>query len=206
MSRIRIIILAKEPLPGLAKTRLIPALGKKDAAQLADRLLQHTKTQALAANLGPVELCVTPDKNADYWQPWHKTPRLELTQQTEGNLGMRLAEAAKKGLSYGCPVMLIGTDCPLLDAAYLQTMAEQLTHYDACICPVNDGGYSLLGLKQFNPSLFNSIPWSTNKVAALTTERLRQLNWQYYESKPLWDIDEPQDLPLLKNFPELLQA
>lgn len=203
MNAVRIIIIAKEPRPGLAKTRLIPALGTQGAAELADQLLRHTVTQALAADVGPVELCVTPDRRADYWHHWHNNERIELTEQCDGDLGKRMATAAQRGLASGLPVMLIGTDCPQLEAPRLQTMAAALTQQDACLCPVLDGGYSLLGLRRFDSLLFSDIPWSTDQVMALTRDRLRQLGWGWHESEPLWDLDEPTDLARLQQHPPL---
>lgn len=204
---VRIIIIAKEPKPGLAKTRLIPALGPQGSAALADRLLQHSLTQALAAELGPVELCVTPDPKAPYWQRWADNRRIRLTGQASGDLGQRMAAAAARGLEQGTPVLLIGTDCPRLDAAQLQTMARALNRHDACLCPVADGGYALLGLRRFAPELFREMPWSTDQVAALTRQRLRRLGWCWQESAPLWDLDQPQDLALLhQHYPQLSGA
>jgi len=200
----RIIIIAKEPKSGLAKTRLIPALGPEGAAALARRLLHHAVKQALQADLGPVELCVTPDKNAPCWQPWADDRRIRLTGQVSGDLGQRMAAAAARGLAQGTPVLLIGTDCPRLDATQLQAMADSLQQRDACLCPVRDGGYALLGLRRFAPELFREIPWSTDRVAALTRQRLQQLGWHWHESPPLWDLDQPDDLPLLaQHFPQL---
>ena len=60
MTTTRIIVIAKAPVPGFAKTRLIPALGETGAARLAARMLQHTLATALAAGIGPVELCAAP--------------------------------------------------------------------------------------------------------------------------------------------------
>ena len=203
MNAVRIIIIAKEPRPGLAKTRLIPALGVQGAAELADQLLRHTVTQALAADVGPVELCVTPDQDADYWRHWRDNDRIELTEQCDGDLGKRMARAAEQGLASGSSIMLIGTDCPQLEAPRLQAMAAALTQQDACLCPVLDGGYSLLGLRRFDSLLFSDIPWSTDRVTALTRDRLRQLGWQWHESEPLWDLDEPTDLARLQQHPPL---
>jgi len=56
----RIVIFAKAPVAGLAKTRLIPALGAETAARLARRMLLHTLHEASEAAVGQVELCVTP--------------------------------------------------------------------------------------------------------------------------------------------------
>lgn len=206
MNTTRIIVIAKEPIPGFAKTRLIPALDADAAAALADRLLQHALSQALAADLGPVELCVAPHRDAAYWQKHLQSGNVALTQQAEGDLGVRMMRAAEQGLRHGCPVMLIGTDCPGLNARRLRDLAEALSRHDACLCPVSDGGYALLGLHQAHPLLFTDMPWSTPDVARLTRERLQQLNWRWAECEPLWDVDEPNDLIRLKaGYPELAE-
>ncbi len=198
MKPVRIIIIAKEPRAGLAKTRLIPALGRQGAAQLADRMLRHTLVQAQQAALGPVELCVTPDSKTPYWQQLTVTPELHLSQQRNGTLGQRMAHAAERGLNGGSPVMLIGTDCPALDAKRLKTMAASLAEHDTCLCPTLDGGYSLLGLRKLDNALFDDIPWSTNQVADLTRQRLQKLAWSCHESELLADVDEPEDLDQLE--------
>ncbi|XKH02302.1 TIGR04282 family arsenosugar biosynthesis glycosyltransferase [Marinobacter nauticus] len=213
MTTVRIIIIAKEPRPGFAKTRLMPALGAGGAADLADRLLRYTLGQAFAANVGPVELCVAPDAGAAYWQalvenaPVTPDQPVALSQQSLGDLGTRMATAARRGLACGTPVMLIGTDCPALDAECLASMAATLADHDACLCPVRDGGYSLLGLTRLDDSLFRDIPWSTDQVAALTRQRLQQLGWSWQESELLNDVDEPTDLHHLeKAHPQLLRS
>ena len=203
-SETRIIIIAKEPRPGFAKTRLIPALGATGAAQLAEHMLRHTLAEARKAALGPVELCVAPEVNAPFWQALISAGQAELSQQADGDLGQKMERASGQGLAKGSPVILIGTDCPALDAAQLRAMAASLDTNDACLCPVRDGGYSLLGLTRPAPELFNDIPWSTSEVAALTRQRLRGLGWRWYESAPLSDIDEPEDLQHLRqHFPTL---
>lgn len=204
MTPVRILIMAKEPQPGRAKTRLIPALGSQGAADLADRLLKHTLHQALAANIGPVEFCITPDPAARYWQALDTATRVKRSAQVEGDLGARMAAAAKHGLSLGTPVLIIGTDCPDLSAERLQIMAKSLQAHDVCLCPVTDGGYALIGLSRFTETLFSHIPWSTEQVAPLTRERIRTLGWACYESELLNDIDEPEDLDRLNRlYPEL---
>ena len=205
MNQTRIIVIAKEPRPGKAKTRLIPALGEAGAARLADRMLRHTLAQALDANIGPVELCVSPDPAAEYWQQLDLGDRAILSSQAEGDLGHRMAEAARHALTAGLPVILIGTDCPDLDANRLRQMAGDLLNHDACLCPVVDGGYALLGLRRFSPTLFTDIPWSTEQVAAITRQRLAALGWRLAESETLNDVDEPADLQrLATDYPGLM--
>lgn len=204
MTPVRILMMAKEPAPGQAKTRLIPALGEEGAAALANRLLNHALQQALSANIGPVELCITPNPNNPFWQTLDHAGECEFSAQVEGDLGNRMATAARRGLSRGTPVLIIGTDCPDLSAQRLRTMAESLHTHDCCLCPVMDGGYALIGLRRFDASLFSSIPWSTEQVADITRARIESLEWSCYESECLSDVDEPQDLDrLAEYYPQL---
>ena len=89
MSALRIIVFAKAPRPGLAKTRLIPALGAAGAAALAARMLAHTLDQALASGVGEVELCAAPAPGDAMWQGVELPEGLVLTAQGEGDLGER---------------------------------------------------------------------------------------------------------------------
>lgn len=197
MKPVRIVILAKAPLPGFAKTRLIPALGEQGAAHLAERLIRHTVESALAANIGSVELCVTPDQHHACWQAMQLPEGLCLSEQVTGDLGQRMGEIAARVVAGGESVLLIGTDCPALDAAQLRRAAAALAKHEAVMIPAHDGGYVLLGLKQYHPRLFADIPWSTAQVAALTQQRLSQLQWGVEVLPALHDVDMPQDLPHL---------
>ena len=56
-----LIVFAKAPVAGFAKSRLVPVLGEAGAAALAERLLVHAVQQAAAAGFDTLQLCVTPD-------------------------------------------------------------------------------------------------------------------------------------------------
>jgi rSAM/selenodomain-associated transferase 1 len=190
----RIVIFAKAPVAGLAKTRLIPALGAERSARLARRMLLHTLQEASVAAVGPVELCVTPHPSDPVWQG---LPRLEgvcWTEQVVGDLGVRMADAARRASAVSEHVLLIGTDCPQLDAMHLRRATELLHDSDAVLYPTFDGGYVLLGLRRFDPRPFEQIPWSTAEVADRTIERVRELGWSLTVGGMLHDIDEPIDL------------
>lgn len=203
MSTTRIVVIAKAPQPGRVKTRLIPALGAEGAAALAARMLACTLVAAFEAAgaadtadpaLGVVELCASPAPGDPAWQGVVVPAGLRWSAQGEGDLGARMAGAARRVLAGGERVLLIGTDCPALDAACLRTAAEALDEVDAVIVPSFDGGYVLLGLRRFDPSLFEGIAWSTSTVAAATRVRLDALAWSYRVLPALQDIDVPADL------------
>ena len=95
-------------------------------------------------------------------------------------------------------VILVGADCPLLEARHLASAFDWLQQgEDAVLGPAEDGGYVLLGLRRVNRALFRDIPWGGDQVLALTRQRLAQLGWRWRELEPLWDLDRPADLDRL---------
>ncbi len=194
MKPTRILIFAKAPISGFAKTRLIPALGANAAAQLAKKLLQHTVTEALNAHVGSVELCVTPDHNDAIWTTLGLPAGINWSSQGEGDLGERIARATKRCLSRGDSVLLIGTDCPSLSALKLYHAAQLLQRKDVVMTPTFDGGYALLGLTRYHDSLFLDMQWSVATVAQVSTQRIEKLGWTLALLETEHDIDVPEDL------------
>lgn len=197
----RLVIFAKAPLPGIAKTRLIPALGAEGAAYLARRLLFYTLAIAQQAAVGPVILAVTPGFEQAVWQDIILEKKnlfasLQVIAQGDGDLGVRLARVMEQVLQQG-PALVIGTDCLQLTAKYLQNAAEVLKTCAAVMHPTLDGGYALLGLQAFNQQVFTNIAWGTDAVAKTTQARLQELNWPLVLLDRLQDIDEPADLHVL---------
>ena len=188
----RIVVFAKAPVPGRVKTRLIPALGAEGAAKLARGMLEHTLEEAASSGLD-FELCGDPD--AAEWGDL--LPEAAFAWQGEGGLGERLARAAERVLREGANILLIGADCPALDQARLRAAAEALGTHDAVIHPATDGGYVLLGLRRFHPSLFEGIAWSTASVAQQTLDRIAALGWSVHIADTLADVDEPSDIPVI---------
>ena len=190
----RIVIFAKAPVPGKVKTRLIPAIGAEAAAGLAAEMLDRAAREALDSDVGAVELCGDPEVGHRGWLG-QVPPGLIRTSQGEGDLGERLARAAKRVIAGGESVLLVGTDCPELDRLRLAAAAAALEGHDAVIHPAADGGYALLGLSRFDTSLFEGIAWSTASVAAETMARISALGWSLHVGETLRDIDVPADLP-----------
>lgn len=197
MKPTRIIIFAKAPQPGFAKTRLNSALGAEGAAELAKQMLFNTLHEVLAADIGPVELCITPGINQAAWQGIQVPAGIEISTQGEGDLGARLERASERALANAESVLLIGTDCVEMSRVLLREAAQALHEHDAIIHCTTDGGYALLGLRRFSPFLFRDIPWSTVAVASTTISRIGELRWSLRVGQMLHDVDEPQDLKYL---------
>lgn len=191
-----IIIFAKFPAQGMAKTRLQPALGVAGAAQIARKLLLHSIEQAIATGL-TVELCVSPAPNDPCWQTLNLPQSVQWSAQAESDLGVRMLTASQQALATFKQVILIGTDCPSLSTSQIQRAVRQLETFDSVMIPALDGGYVLFGFKQACASLFSNIEWSTASVATVTQQRIKALNWSLALLEPLNDIDEPADLKYL---------
>ncbi len=193
-----IILFAKFPAQGMAKTRLQPALGIEGAAQMAHKLLLHSIEQAVATGF-TVELCVSPAPTDPCWQTLGLPDSLQWSAQAEGDLGLRMLIASRQALARFEHVILIGTDCPSLTTIRIRQAAQQLETQDSVMIPAFDGGYALFGFKQVAARLFSTIEWSTASVAKVTQQRLAELRWSVALLAPLPDIDEPKDLCYLPN-------
>lgn len=209
----RLVVFAKAPQAGVAKTRLIPALGALGAATLARRMLLHTLQQALAAHVGPVELCMSPPPDDPAWAGVDLPAGLERTAQGDGDLGQRMARAVARVTTSVTPplaqsVLLMGTDCPQLTAERIAQAAHALARHDGVLVPVADGGYVLIGLHAPCPSLFADMAWSTPTVARETLRRMVARQFSVWTGPLLHDIDEPADLaqlpPQLRAGPEVM--
>lgn len=194
MNGVRVVVLAKAPQAGLAKTRLIPALGSAGAARLAALMLDWTLEQALATGCAEVEAWVMPAPADDAWAGWQPPTGVRLVAQPAGDLGARLAQAARRAFRDGFKPLLVGTDCPQLDAARLDRAAAALADNDIVIHGTHDGGYALLGLGRETPELFRDIDWSSARVFRQTLSRARRCGRQVRVLRRLHDIDEPADL------------
>lgn len=193
----RIVIFAKAPIPGFCKTRLIGALGEEGAAALAAKMLCRTVEVAIQADLGPIELCVAPEPEHATLRALAVPPEVVWSRQAEGDLGARMADAVLRTLARDENVLCIGTDCLALEVKHLKEAAHALRQDPVVIAPAHDGGYVLLGLSQFDASIFQDMAWSTNVVFQETMHRIERLGWRVTLLETLRDIDEPTDLAFL---------
>ena len=192
-----LIVMAKAPVPGYAKTRLIGALGAEGAARLAARLLDRAMQAARNARLGPVLLACAPDTAHPAFVALAAHDGVTLMAQGDGDLGARMQRCVVHAFTQGADrALLIGTDAPALDAAMLRRADAALAAdaIDAVFVPAADGGYALVGLKQPRASLFDDMPWSTPQVMAATRQRLAQAGLRAVELPAVHDIDESADL------------
>lgn len=197
-SRTTVIVFAKAPVPGEAKTRLIPNLGAAGAARLHAALVERALETARAAGLGSVELCCAPDATHPFFATCAERFGATLSTQVAGELGARMSAAFDRVVPNAGPALLIGTDCPALESEHLREAAAALaTGCNAVLGPAEDGGYVLVGLARPSLQVFEGIEWGGSNVLRHTRARLATLGWRWHELAELWDVDRPDDLARL---------
>jgi rSAM/selenodomain-associated transferase 1 len=187
-----VAIMAKAPVPGLAKTRLIPSIGAHAAAVLQERLTERTVETATAAAVGPVTLWCAPDPRHPSFRELVPRHGVTLKRQPDGDLGRRMltAMAANAG-----PTLVIGADCPAFTPEHLRAAASALRDgQDVVLIPAEDGGYVLIGAGATHPGLFAGVAWGGATVLAETRARIAALGLSSAELPALWDLDTEDDL------------
>lgn len=212
-----IIVFAKAPQSGFAKTRLIPALGASGAAQLALTMLNHAVGEAVKSQLGAVVIATTPIQHHPAFIALANQFALDLIDQGSGDLGQRMqsafdwiwqkdslglkdtaatatSSAAKTVTKQSKQILLMGSDIPAIDSTMLRKAAYALQSHDAVFIPTFDGGYALVGLKAPQPDLLLNMQWSNPAVMQTTRARADALGLKYHELALVHDIDDPADL------------
>ncbi len=215
----RLVVFAKSPVLGFAKTRLQPQLPQEFSLALHTRLTRVVLNQWSQSKVCPIACWVAGDRQNfsenifERDEPYLK--KLPVYQQLEGSLGERLIGAinntflANQQKQAGIQgVFVTGTDCPFIDKDYLLNACKKLTQHDVVIGPADDGGYVLLGLKAPNAGLFTDIRWGESSVLESTIAKIKAAKLSYFELPSLSDIDQPEDLAGLKahgEFDDLLE-
>jgi uncharacterized protein len=194
-----VIVFAKAPIPGQAKTRLIPALGAEQAALLHAALAERAIMTAQKSGAEDVELCCTPNSEEAFFQYCAEDFDVSLTDQGDGDLGERMLRAFDSALEHIERVIIIGADCPALTAKHIQNAAKALDNADVVLMPAEDGGYVLIGATHTHAKMFDGITWGTSSVLAEQRRNLDACGLTFIETDTLWDVDRPEDLPRVKS-------
>ena len=217
LASVTIQLFARVPVARQVKTRLIARLGAAGAAQL-QRVL--TERALMAARQFSTELSGLPGGvHADAKFRVHRElwlagdlrhvwvarqraadPALSVHKQPQGDLGLRMHVALAHACATGYGI-LVGTDCPGVDAAYLRAALLALAGgADVVLGPVEDGGYVLIGLRKRCAALFTAMTWSTDSVFQTTLARAQRMNLNAALLPVLWDVDRPEDVDRLRQF------
>jgi rSAM/selenodomain-associated transferase 1 len=197
-----VAVFARAPVPGQAKTRLVPLLGAEGAAQF-QAALAHDVIRKVAWLRGVWRYLFFAGCTPLEWTDCHGgTARLTgyaLVPQRGADLGKRLEGAYRRLLGHHPGAVVIGTDSPALSAARLRQALCELRWCDAVLGPCPDGGYYLLGLRRLEKGLFRRIRWGTSFAFRDTLHNLVAGGLSCSVLEPLPDVDRPADFRELAN-------
>jgi glycosyltransferase A (GT-A) superfamily protein (DUF2064 family) len=176
-----LLIIAKQPVPGKVKTRLVPPCTYEQAAALAEAALTDTLHTLLLVPARRRILVL--DGQPGPWLP----PGFEIVPQARGPLDERLAcaFAAVPG-----PALLVGMDTPQVTPDLL---AVDWHAADAVFGPAADGGFWALGLRDPDPGLLRGVPMSTARTGAIQRARLLAAGLRVVDLPQLRDVDTAAD-------------
>ena len=183
------IIFVKNAEKGKVKTRLASTLGDERALEIYLALLGHTRKIAQEVDTNRLLFYSNTVNENDDW-PIEDFDKL---LQQGNDLGERITHAFQTAFQKYKKVVIIGSDCASLSNEIVQDAFDQLDQHAFVIGPAMDGGYYLLGMREFSPSLFQDIEWSTEKVLSSTIEKINALGETYTLLPELSDIDYEED-------------
>ncbi|MBI1761679.1 MAG: TIGR04282 family arsenosugar biosynthesis glycosyltransferase [Acidobacteria bacterium] len=198
-----LVLMAKAPLAGQVKTRLIGALSAADAADLYAAFLSDTFAvmEEVADERESVRLVLyyTPAGEEEAFEKVEREGSLMLAQRGD-SLGERLENCFVDLFEHGFDsVVIIGGDSPTLPAENLLRAFESLTDADEIVLgPAEDDGYYLIGMRKLHPRVLEDIPWSTNEVLAVTRRRIQEASLNLIELPLCSDVDTPEQLQRLR--------
>ncbi len=193
-SRRRVIVFARAPQLGCVKTRLAADVGAEAALALYRDLGERTVAAARAVRACELEVCYTPADRAEAIGRWLGADLL-LSPQADGDLGDRMYAAISEALADGvAAAVVVGTDCPTLDAEVIEHAFAALETADVVLGPALDGGYYLIAVRATHPVLFEDIPWSSPETFARTIAVATEAGLRVTLLDERADIDTAEDL------------
>ncbi|HEY1233497.1 MAG TPA: TIGR04282 family arsenosugar biosynthesis glycosyltransferase [Candidatus Binatia bacterium] len=197
-----LVVMAKAPIPGSVKTRLMPFFSAPQAAALARALLVDQLEHLRALRNADLYLAFTPLRARRLIRRLTPT-RFEIFPQRGGvDLGARMQSIFATLFAKGYKrIVLIGGDLPPVPLSHF---AQAFSYLDdpeprAVLGPSTDGGYYLIGLNRDQPELLDRMTWSHDQVLTQTLARLISLDIKSH-LLPTWrDIDTIDDVRCLQS-------
>lgn len=189
-----LVVMAKAPVAGQVKTRLIPDLGRQQARDVYQALLEGTLQRAAAGSCYVKEISCAPDIHHPDFQRLSGKYQFALRRQPDGDLGQRMSKVFEQAFEHYSSVVIIGSDLIDIGATDIEQAFEHLQQQNRIVLGITkDGGYGLIGLSQATPSLFQDIPWSTSQVAGMTMQRAAEAGLEVCQLGGFQDIDTIKD-------------
>lgn len=186
-----LLIFIKNPILGTAKTRLAKTIGDEQAMAVYLELLEHTRN--ISRKLTGKKFLFY-NQFIDREDEWSNQD-FDKQLQAEGDLGIKMRNAFEMVFQEGYQkAIVIGSDCGELQTDVIERAFVALDKHELVIGPARDGGYYLLGMRNFHIYPFKNKQWSTETLFRATVSEIIQKKHSLYQLVTLNDVDEYEDL------------
>jgi uncharacterized protein len=197
---VTVLVVAKAPEPGRAKTRLAATVGDRVAADIAAAALLDTLDAVAAAPVAARVVAFTGDLDAAAGaaEIRRRLGPFTVIPQRGDDFADRLANAHADSAD-GYPVLQIGMDTPQVTAGLLTDCARQLLGAPAVLGLAYDGGWWVLGVGA--PTMaecLRTVPMSQPDTGELTLQALRDNGIEVTRVQRLADIDVVDDIAAVR--------
>ncbi|MBS2020586.1 MAG: DUF2064 domain-containing protein [Deltaproteobacteria bacterium] len=198
-------VLARAPLPGACKKRLLAAhppawVSGLYAAMLRDTIdgLQSVTADEYLVFAAPLDgdAGEAAARSSVEVLARHVPAPWEVIAQEVDDPGARMEHALsvmfERGASYG---VLAGADAPSAPTEPLEAaLADDEKRAGVLVAPSEDGGYYAIGMPRLEPSLVRDMPWSTPALMETTRLRCKSAGLALVELPKWYDVDQPSDV------------
>ena len=198
MELAQLAVFVRPPTAGKVKTRLAALFGERGAAELYQAFVEDTlRLCSRVRAAGPVDVVLwSAGPEDDIVSEWANRMGVPVRLQPEGDLGVKLVAAFEEGLRHYERVVIIGSDMPTLPIELIGAAFDSLERSAFMLGPAQDGGYYAVGASEGVRPSFEGVRWSTDHALADTVKANAP---QRPAILPPWyDIDEPEDLDVLR--------
>lgn len=189
----RLAVFVRAPVAGEVKTRLAVDLGTQ-AALAAHCQLTGDALRRLTVHRRDFQVELwgsAPHVALDRWGLEFSIP---VHLQQGGDLGERMMNCLSELCGTGKRGVIVGCDCPPIDADYVTKAFAALREHDLVLGPAEDGGYGLIGCSTWHvPQVFSGVQWGSGEVLAQTLVRAESSGLEVALLSTIWDVDNLAD-------------
>jgi uncharacterized protein len=192
--------MAKAPIPGTVKTRLVPRFTQDQAADLYRSLLLDQLEHLASLQIADLYVAFTPSDSKALIESMVPAG-YQCFPQRGNDLGERMSEVFVELWRRGhLNSILIGSDLPPVPLDTLHEVFAYLSSSDKRVVlgPSQDGGYYLVGINQPMPEIFSGMTWSHSRVLAETIGKLARLDIDFHMAREWFDVDRIEDIQQLR--------
>jgi rSAM/selenodomain-associated transferase 1 len=201
---VTLVVIAKAPVAGYAKTRLAAAVGDKAAADIAAATLLDTLDAVDATPVQARVVAMTGDLSqaSSSRQIRSRLGDMQVVEQRGDDFSARLANAIADAAAVAGaqPVLLIASDTPQVTPDLLAECAHALLETDVVFGMARDGGWWVLGVTEPDMAeCLHTIPTSRSDTGPATLEALRDKGLAVKLVAELSDVDTVDDVEFVRN-------